>query len=88
MSDYGPPDHSFGQAGVMWVLANHDEPMTIEELSEQTPIEKTSASNILLRLFRKEFVVRRRREHAKFGHGSPPYEYAIRERQEGTDDRE
>jgi len=86
MTNYGPPGQSFGKSGVLWLLANQDTPATAQELAKQAPVDATTVRVTLLSLFRKELVVRRKREQEGFR--ADPYEYAIRPRQEGADDRE
>jgi len=75
MSEFGPPGKSFGQPGVLWVVANAEEPITVEEIAENCPLALSGIQNVMQELHRKGFVVRRKKKDGS--HGPNPYEYAI-----------
>jgi len=67
------PRQSYGQVGVLHIIATADEPMTAKEIEEH--IDKGNASNYLVKLYRSGYVLRRRREVE--GRGTNPYEYTL-----------
>lgn len=71
------PGQSFGQAGVMWLLAISDGPQTSSELTAKAPIGQQAVSASLTTLHRKGFVERQRRTSDRAFRGTTPYEYEI-----------
>ena len=67
------PRQSYGQVGVLHIIATAEEPLTAKEVAQH--IEKDNPSDILLKLYRSGYVLRRRRDIG--GHGTNPYEYTL-----------
>lgn len=76
-----PADESattFGQSGVMWVVATAEKPLTAAEIAERAPCTVDSVRSAATRCFRCGYLLRRLRVDT--GRGTNPYEYTIRPR--------
>lgn len=76
-----PADDSattFGQSGVMWVVATAEKPLTAAEIAERAPCTVDSVRSAATRCFRCGYLLRRIRVDT--GKGTNPYEYTIRPR--------
>jgi len=75
-----PGEHTFGQAGVLYLLATADEPMTVKEIAAVSPLKEMSADGTIRQLYRKGLLARRKRQVGQGG--QKPYEYALRAKQD------
>lgn len=76
--------HNITGAHVLWLLANSEDPLTPQQITERLDGEQKSIHDTVMRCWRSGLLVRR--ERYEIGDGKNPYEYAIA-RREGDNER-